>query len=291
MLRDRAPRRKNAAPRVDLGRLRRYAPGVRRLVPVLAFLVACDDAPSGGAPPAGPWTPPTAKSPAVACADLAQREGHQTIAGPSLVVEQGPLAVGDASALGGPATPPIRVAIPRGTYETRLVVGGGATRCLEVIVAPGTVTAWEEAGDVVVDTDTVLLVDEVRAREARRRREDRIDVTFEADAATLPRVIAALEKRGRTVERLSPTLARASGPTPPDADVVRDVLRTEGAYGRVHREPDMQGLAGILALGEKPFAPFGDGGVVVDASGGYRSTRVRVGKDGSRIVRVEWSGP
>ncbi len=253
-------------------------------------LAACDTPRAGDTATAAPYIPPEVRGAPPGCAELATRPGHAFVEGPTLQLGDGPLAIGDASMLGGPTSPPVRISLPRGDYPTRALIGGGGVRCVALLVAEGTPTSSRPLGDVVLDTDTLLFVDEARARSARQDRASRVDVTVEADTPSLDRVLSTLARRGRPSERLSPTLARLVDPAPADDELARAAMREDGAYGKVRREPATQGLAAILALGEHETAPF-DGGVVVDARGGLRATRVFAVSSEDRLIRVEWSSP
>lgn len=177
------------------------------------------------------------------------------------------LEIADAAVLGGPYEEPIGLEVPEGTYALDLVVGeatGGQSRplCARLRLGAAPVASWRELGDVVLDTDVLVIADGAAYRQTLGPRTNALFAAVEADAPVLAALKPGLEQKGLPLVPILPTLARATRPLAPgDERLVRDVVSGAGVgRARYVVEPASPGWDVMSRLGdanhaELSFAP------------------------------------
>jgi hypothetical protein len=179
---------------------------------------------------------------------------------PLRIDEGSALLISDPSVLGGPFEPPLRVAVPAGDHAVRVLTAGGARGvprplCVEVRLRDGQPASWKQAGDVVIDVDAVVLVDERRAMAAIRAVGVQISAGVDAPPDDMPRVVAALASAGLPLEPVLPSLWISTRPIEPgDEPLVRGTLKRLGVSGRFSLEPRQPALRFLRELERHPPA-------------------------------------
>ncbi|HEU4409326.1 MAG TPA: hypothetical protein VFS43_28970 [Polyangiaceae bacterium] len=200
------------------------------------------------------------------------------------------LEIADAGVLGGPYEEPIALEVPEGTYALDLVTGeapGGAGRalCARLRLGPAAAASWRELGDVVLDTDVLVIADGAAYRRTLGPRTGALYAALEADAPAIESLRPELARRGLPLVPIVPTLARASRPLAPgDERLVRDVAAgARGGRARFLVEPASPGWDVLSRLGdgdraEITFAPGGPPvAVAVEAGRGSGAYAVAAG--------------
>lgn len=255
---------------------------------LLVALASCD---KRDPPDIKPWVRPAPRPGGVTCAELAStRAGSRWERGVATfeLAAAGPVAIGDASVLGGPFHAPVTVPdVPAGSHVVDILVGktrgGERPLCAVVHLREGDPTTYAIAGDVPVDTDVVAVVDAKRFEPVARRVAATIVSGVTVEAASLPTVVRAAEAAGVPLEQVLPTLAITTRPAlPTDKSAIGDVLSRTKTFGHFVEEPATVGWLLHRALGEKAAArvdvPEAKGlGVVVEVGEGAGAYVVAVG--------------
>ena len=204
----------------------------------------------------------------------------------------GPIAIADASVLGGPFHAPVVVNdVPAGSHAVDVLLGpakSGPSRplCAVVHLREGEATKWVPLGDVPVDTDVVAIADQRRFELAARGVATMIIAGVQAESTDLPAVVRELASVGVPVEIVLPTLATTTRPVlPTDKQAVKGALARAHAFGHYVEEPATTGWLFLRALGDRAVAPVDLGGapgvaVALEAGEGDGAYVVSLGMPG-----------
>jgi hypothetical protein len=210
----------------------------------------------------------------------------------------GRLAFSDVAALGGPHEPAVAVEVPAGEVAIRVLAEGeGAAAhalCVQASIGPGEPASWKTAGEVVIDTDMLVLGDEARLLRAIAAQKAPLVAGLDAPSGAIGPMLDALRADGLPMDRISASFACAAVPLgAEDRAKVKKVLAASGSPGTFVAEPRSPALAFLLALREAVAAPVDQvaglrAAVVVSVPGGDEAYTLRagVGADG-KVVRVE----
>jgi hypothetical protein len=177
------------------------------------------------------------------------------------------LAIADAAVLGGPFEEPIGLEVPEGAYAVDLVTGEvsgapGRPLCVRLRLGPAPVASWRAIGDVVLDTDVLVIADAEAYRQTLAPRTGKLFAALEADAPVLEAIKPELAQKGLPLVPILPTLARASRPLAPgDERLVRNAAAgARAGRARYLVEPSSPAWDVVSQLGdadraELSFAP------------------------------------
>ena len=249
-----------------------------------------------------PWVRPVPRASADPSCDAVARSHPtavwQRAAATFELAVTGPIAIADASVLGGPFHAPIVVRdVPAGAHAIDVLVGpakAGPSRplCAIVHLRDGEATSWTPLGDVPVDTDVVAIADQRRFEMTARGVATTIIAGVQAESADLPAVVRELAGAGVPVEVVLPTLATTTRAVQPgDKAAVRDALRRAHAFGHYVEEPATTGWLFLRALGDRPVARVDlDGAkgvaVAIEAGEGAGAYVVAIGTPSEGVAPV-----
>jgi hypothetical protein len=273
-------------------------------LPLAALIapLACGNQPDSGPPLVAYQRPAARPLPADPSCEgiLASRAGARWFEAPLVIRMEAPgrLVFSDASALGGPHEMAIAVEVPAGEIPVRVVVEGqgDAARalCVQARLGEGAPAGWRVAGEVVIDTDMLVLGDEARLLRAIAAQKAPLVAAVDAPGGVIGTVVDALRADGLPMDRISGSFACGSAPLrPEDRGKVRKALKAANAPGAFVVEPRSPALAFLLALRESVAAPVEQvagprAAVAINAPGGDEAYSLRVGASAEgKALRIE----
>lgn len=198
--------------------------------------------------------------------------------------ERGTIQLADISVLGGPFDTPVEHTLPASEHTVRLVVDAkGLARCVRVVVSNAPTAKEEPAGEIAIDSGTLVLADAARTQPYVRSQPGVLYAGFEGPAAEMEGLAKAVAGDLPT-ERVLPTFYRATRPlAPTDPDLIKRTILAQKSHARFMVEPRPPAWALVSALGDGKLIASDHAGehsaVLVDVAAGDGAYVVTASKD------------